>query len=232
MGATWLGRIYDEHGRALLVERGQRVLLDEEGNRTSESFAPAGMFATIFRERDWNDYRIVAIGERIAVFVNGTLFSELVDRDAKQKDLAGQLAFQLHSGPATRVEFRQIELQTLDPDDDRLGDFQLQPEAEPDPELDWNRCRWAADGTPLNLDFESGDLTGWTTTGDAFDGQPVAADTIGQRWAGQTSNKQGKYFIGGYELSRSDAPAGHHDVAVVSRDPTVRQLLDRRRPQF
>ena len=31
MGATWLGRIYDEDGRALLVERGSRVAIAPDG---------------------------------------------------------------------------------------------------------------------------------------------------------------------------------------------------------
>ena len=44
-------------------------------------------------------------------------------------DLSGQLALQLHSGPETRVEFRDIELETLEPDDKRLGPFQLLEES-------------------------------------------------------------------------------------------------------
>ena len=80
MGAVWLGRIYDEHGRALLVERGTRVAIDPSGKRQVEAFAPAGQYAVLFRENDWNDYRIVAIGDRVSVFVNGTLFSEQIGR--------------------------------------------------------------------------------------------------------------------------------------------------------
>lgn len=38
MGSTWLGRIYDEHGRALLVERGERVQLLPDGKKASETF--------------------------------------------------------------------------------------------------------------------------------------------------------------------------------------------------
>src|SRR6056297_2808808 len=41
MGATWLGRIYDEHGRALLVERGSRVFIAADGKRGVKQFAPA-----------------------------------------------------------------------------------------------------------------------------------------------------------------------------------------------
>ncbi|MGE3779100.1 MAG: DUF1080 domain-containing protein, partial [Pirellulaceae bacterium] len=96
-GAVWLGRIYDEHGRALLVERGTRVLIERDGTRRTEVFAPANQYAVLFREGAWNDYRIVAIGDHIAVYVNGTLFSELKDQQTGQRDLRGWLAFQLHS---------------------------------------------------------------------------------------------------------------------------------------
>ena len=210
MGATWLGRIYDEHGRALLVERGQRVLIDENGQRTVQTFAPAGMFATIFRENDWNVYRIVGIGDRITVFVNGTLFSELVDRETNERDLSGQLALQLHSGPETRVEFRDIYLETLASDDNRLGQFRL-PDSETKTKSEAKspgRLAMDSNGKPLNLDFETGDLSDWTATGTAFKGQPVDKDTISGRWAAQVSNKQGRFFIGGYELSHSDAAQG------------------------
>jgi putative membrane-bound dehydrogenase-like protein len=210
MGATWLGRIYDEHGRALLVERGQRVLIHPDGKRISQTFAPAGMYGTIFRENDWNDYRIVAIGERISVFVNGTLFSELVDRETNAKDLSGKLAFQLHAGPETRIEFRNILLEKLDAKDDRLGEFKLQDASDNTKQTQQEQGDLPrnASGKELNLDFETGDLTGWKATGDAFNKQPVQQDTIGQRWRGQSSNKHGKFFIGGYEITHSDRPQG------------------------
>ena len=115
MGATWLGRIYDEHGRALITERGTRVLIAEDGSRSTETFSPPNLFATLFRENDWNDYRIVGIGNRITVIINGTLFADLVDKQDGQCDLSGQLALQLHSGPETKVEFRDITLEALGP---------------------------------------------------------------------------------------------------------------------
>ena len=194
MGATWLGRIYDEHGRALLVERGQRVLIERDGKRATHTFAPAGMYATILRVNEWNDYRIVGVGERLAVFVNGTLFSDLIDRESSARDLSGHLAFQLHSGPETRVELRDIHLETLDGDDIRLGDFKL-PEADTtEKPIDGVLVRDAS-GKSLNLGFESGDLTNWKATGTAFLGQPVEQDTIGSRWTGQVSNKQGQFSL-------------------------------------
>ena len=207
LGATWLGRIYDEHGRALLVERGSRVLIEADGTRRSESFAPANQYTVLFRENAWNDYRIVAVGDRIAVYVNGTLFSELRDQQTGERDLSGKLAFQLHSGPETRIEFRKIQLEELSPDDQRLGPFKLTSVAPKPNANDLGLVPTGPDGKLLNLGFEEGTLAGWTSTGDAFKDQPVRSDGISSRWAGQVSNKNGDYFIGGFEVVR-DAGKG------------------------
>lgn len=56
-----------------------------------------------------------------------------------------------------------------------------------------------ADGKPLNLDFETGDLRDWTATGDAFEGQPILGDTVSPRRGDMASQHQGKYWIGGWE---------------------------------
>ncbi|MCP4784151.1 MAG: DUF1080 domain-containing protein [Fuerstiella sp.] len=205
MGAKWLGRIYDEHGRALLVERGTRVLIEEDGERAVESFASASRYAALFRQNDWNDYRIRACDEHVTVDVNGTLFSELVDKQTGEKDLSGQLAFQLHAGPETRIEFRNIRLRELKPAEHRVK-FKPAPvkaekkEAGVPPTGD--------DGKALNLGFEDGTLKDWTASGTAFEGQPVDKDGIASRWPGQTSQKAGQYFIGGYETTGNDALVG------------------------
>ncbi len=205
-GAVWLGRIYDEHGRALLVERGTRVAIGRQGQRRTEVFAPAAMYRVLFRRGDWNDYRIVAKGAHVRVYINGTLFSELLDRQQNAADLSGMLALQLHSGPHTRVEFRQIRLEPLAPDDTRLGEFRIRRSSQPTGAVPGE---WPVDdsGRRLNLGFEKGTLDDWTAAGDAFQGQPVAKDAIARRWPGQSSGKAGRYFIGGYELSR-DGPKG------------------------
>ena len=174
-GATWLGRIYDEHGRALLVERGSRVWIDPRGTRQVETFAPADQYAVLFRQDDWNDYRIVAVGEHIAVYINGTLFSELKDQQQGERDLSGWLAVQLHSGPETRVEFRDFLLERLDPEDDRLGEFQIRQEEKQD-EAGGGVSPTARDGSSLNLGFEPGNLAVWPSKGDAFNGQLVRDD--------------------------------------------------------
>ncbi|MCZ6490218.1 MAG: DUF1080 domain-containing protein, partial [Acidobacteria bacterium] len=193
-GQTWLGRIYDEHGRGLLVERGTRVSIENNGQKTVERFADPRLFKVLFRENEWNDYRILASGEHVTVEINGTVFAEMIDRQKSEQDLSGELAFQLHSGPHTRIEFRAVRYRKLQPGQHRVH---IQPQTRPE----WEGVvPTADDGRELNLGFEDGTLRDWTATGDAFAGQPIKEDTISQRWAGQASGKEGLYFIGGYEL--------------------------------
>lgn len=52
-----------------------------------------------------------------------------------------------------------------------------------------------------NPDFETGDLRGWTKTGDAFDNQPTLGDNPKARNR-ESSRHQGQWWIGGYEKYR------------------------------
>src|ERR1043165_4159279 len=64
-----------------------------------------------------------------------------------------------------------------------------------------------ADGKPLNLDFETGDLKDWTAEGEAFKGQPIKGDTVKPRRGDMQSRHQGQFWIGGFE-KYGDKPTG------------------------
>lgn len=51
----------------------------------------------------------------------------------------------------------------------------------------------------FNNDFETGDLTDWTKTGDGFDFQPTWGDNPTARNRGQPSQHQGDWWLGLYE---------------------------------
>ena len=51
--------------------------------------------------------------ERLTLRVNGVLVAEVIDNDPLQADASGILALQLHSGPPTFVQFKDIRLKKL-----------------------------------------------------------------------------------------------------------------------
>lgn len=115
-GEVWLGRIYDEHGRALIAERGSRVSIAPDGRRWVDVFAEPKSFVSVIKPNDWNTYHIIATASHVQVRVNDVLLSVLDDHDAKDAEWSGKLAFQLHSSPGpAKIQFRNIMLTAFNP---------------------------------------------------------------------------------------------------------------------
>lgn len=225
MGQTWLGRIYDEHGRALLVERGTRVSIDATGKRQVQTLAAPHLYHVLFREREWNDYRIVAIGPRISIWINGTLFCELWDEEAGQSDTSGHFAWQLHSGPETLLKFRNLTVEQLTANDDRQGPWLMALEAAEEEDIEPGISPTSIKDEVLDLGFENGNLQHWTATGNAFQKQPVSQDGISQRWPDQQSGRVGTYFIGGYEIVQDAGTGTLTSEPFVVSSPFVSFLI-------
>lgn len=82
-----------------------------------------------------------------------------------------------------------------------------------------------ADGQPLNLDFETGTLDGWTATGNAFEGQPVLGDTVRRRRADMQSRHNDKYWIGTYEIAGDPARGTLTSAAFKATHPWATFLV-------
>lgn len=87
MGAGWWGKLYEEHGRALLWDKSGEAHVKAE---------------------DWNTYEIVAVGSRIRTAING---KPCVDLDDPMGATQGIIAFQLHSGGPMEVRFKDLQLE-------------------------------------------------------------------------------------------------------------------------
>lgn len=108
------GMLYDEHGRGILCPAGQTVVVDGDSPRVPPQAAlPSEEAKSAFNLDGWNDYRILAQGNRIQLFLNGVKTVDLTDNDTKNRDFAGVLALQLHSGPPMKAEFKDIRLKRL-----------------------------------------------------------------------------------------------------------------------
>ncbi|UCG47899.1 MAG: DUF1080 domain-containing protein [Phycisphaerales bacterium] len=153
------GFLYHEKGRASLVRVGDFVVIDEKGQKNIVGKVADRnelLKAPYYRDRDWNQYVIIARGNHIVHYLNGLPTIELIDNDRLTKPddpkdrrgaaLEGLLALQIHAGPPMVVEFKDIYVKHL-------------PENY---------------GRAVTL-FNGNDLTGWTPSSDAL------KDTFGVR---------------------------------------------------
>ena len=97
IGAGWWGKLYEEHGRALLWDQ------------SGEKHVKPG---------EWNTYEVVAEGSRIRTFINGQPCVNLDDPAGARR---GILALQLHSGGPTEVRFRNLRLEVLETPDGKAS---------------------------------------------------------------------------------------------------------------
>lgn len=191
-GSVWLGRIYDEHGRALLVERGSLVSIAPDGRRWTDVFAEPKALASVIHPDGWNTYRITAKASHVEVRVNDVLMSVLDDHEAQAAEWSGKIAFQLHSGPGpAKVQFRNIQLA-------HLGKTEMPRRENVKPAAKAADVKSIAPPEALNLGFEKGTLEGWKAEGNAWERQPVEGDTVAVRKRGN-SQHVGKFWLGGYE---------------------------------
>ncbi len=86
-GQGWWGKLYEERGRALLWDKSGEEHVKKD---------------------DWNEYVIIAKGSKIQTFINGKL---CVDMDDPKGNKRGIFAFQIHSGGAMQVRFKDLKLE-------------------------------------------------------------------------------------------------------------------------
>ena len=108
------GILYEEKGRGILARRGFSVTIGEDGKKKTTKFADGRQLGNAIHPGQWNDYRIVAKGNRIQQFINETKTIELVDEQAEKAAKSGVIALQLHRGDPMVVRFKNIVLHPVD----------------------------------------------------------------------------------------------------------------------
>ncbi len=109
----WTGLLYGElTGRGVLAEQGKRVTYTADGQKTVESFADPAELVQKIHANDWNEYEITARGNHIVNKINGHVTSEIIDGHAAAV-FKGVLGLQLHTGPAMKIEYKDIQLKRL-----------------------------------------------------------------------------------------------------------------------
>ena len=109
----WTGVIMEYTLREVLAERGQKVVIDENGERkVAGSLGDPVKLLEAVDLAKWNDYHVVARGGSVTLTINGVRMCDLDDRDPKRLQ-RGWLAVQVHTGPPMLVQFKDIYLKRL-----------------------------------------------------------------------------------------------------------------------
>jgi hypothetical protein len=117
-GKTYSGILYEEKGRGILAQRGQKVVI-KEGEApgkpkievAAEGVGKSGEIQAAIKPADWNEYVIKAKGGHLQHFINGKQTVDVTDETAVGAK-SGVLALQLHAGAPMTVQFKDIVLKT------------------------------------------------------------------------------------------------------------------------
>lgn len=104
---NYLGMLYDERGRGILAQRGQKVTISANGEKQTEKLESPLDQKNL---EEWHELTVIARGPRLIHKIDGIVATEIIDRDAKERETSGIIALQVHRGPAMKAQFRNIRL--------------------------------------------------------------------------------------------------------------------------
>ena len=110
------GFIYDEGGkRGRICLAGEQAIWENGGKNVVGTLLDAEGYQQLFKLDDWNDVVIIAQGNNIRHFLNGTLILDFTDKDPLVAMNEGIIALQLHAGKPMWTEFKNIRIKELAP---------------------------------------------------------------------------------------------------------------------
>lgn len=129
-GNRYTGQNYEERKRTTLAYRGQNTRITSQPDSITETrgfvernawkglnvvseLGDRAELGALIKADDWNSIRVVAKGNVLQHYVNGTLMSEVKDEDSKNRMAKGLMGFQVHVGPPMKVMFKNVELKKL-----------------------------------------------------------------------------------------------------------------------
>ena len=108
------GQNYEEKGRQFLALRGQKVIIETGGKpRVIDTLGSKESLLKSINYDNWNELLIVAKGNNIKHFINGTLMAEVTDNDTINRRMDGLIGVQVHVGPPMKIEFKNFLLKIL-----------------------------------------------------------------------------------------------------------------------
>lgn len=112
-GSSYSGILYEEKGRGILAQRGQKVTITQGAEPSKPKIQVTGEtgksdeIQVAIKKDDWNEYRLVVKGNHIQQSINGKVTVDVTDETAEGAK-KGIFAFQLHAGPPMQIQFKDI----------------------------------------------------------------------------------------------------------------------------
>lgn len=119
IGNTYSGILYEEKGRGILAQRGQKVAIKEGEAPNKPAIEVTGEVGksdeiqAAIKQGDWNEYVIKAKGNHLQHFINGKQTVDVTD-ETEVGARTGVIAIQLHAGEPMTVQVKDIVLKTED----------------------------------------------------------------------------------------------------------------------
>ena len=102
---SWSAGLYDENRRGWLVPPSSSTTTE-----TARDFTSQGK--QLFRTEDWNKIRVLCLGSRVRIWLNGQLRADYAETNAQYLK-EGFFALQVHSGASCKVRWRNLRLKIL-----------------------------------------------------------------------------------------------------------------------
>ena len=112
-GIQYSGILYEENGRGILAQRGEKVIISKDGKKTVERFITTKEVQAVINQDDWNNYRIVVKGNHLQHYINGQLTIDVIDNETEKSASSGVLALQVHTGPSMQVFYKKLKLKKI-----------------------------------------------------------------------------------------------------------------------
>jgi uncharacterized protein (TIGR03067 family) len=151
-GKIYSGILYEEGGRGILAERGQKVVIKENADKPGQakievtgSLGKSSDLQAAIKTEDWNEYVVIARGNHLQHFINGHQTVDVIDEQSEKAAKSGILALQLHAGEPMTVQFKDIRIKKLSGDSAKRSDLELMQGA-------WVPTEIIANGKPTDAE--------------------------------------------------------------------------------
>ena len=94
----------------MLADRGTETAWAADGSKQEKRVGDRAALGAAIKMDEWNTYSVTAQSSKMTLKINGVTTAQCDDPSAADRELYGWLSLQLHSGPATKIEWKDVKI--------------------------------------------------------------------------------------------------------------------------